>query len=168
MSNLLGNLPHPITTSPSHQSISTAAVRFSTFALIWSRVSMCGVPVYSTLIFIDVCMGEGRTASWRNLWNEYRAGQGGVSVYLRLHIVYSTLTYIDVCVGEGRTASWRNLWNVCRVGRGGVSDYLTLHRLFYLNLRWCLHGGGSGGVSDYLSLHRLFYLNLHWCLHGGG
>ena len=23
--------------------------------------------VYSTLIFIDVCMGEGRTASWRNL-----------------------------------------------------------------------------------------------------
>ena len=22
--------------------------------------------VYSTLIFIDVCMGEGRMASWRN------------------------------------------------------------------------------------------------------
>ena len=33
-----------------------------------------------TLIFINVCMGEGRTASWRNLWNECRggAGRGGV------------------------------------------------------------------------------------------
>ena len=32
--------------------------------------------VYSTLIFIDVCMGEGRTASLRNLWNECPGGAG--------------------------------------------------------------------------------------------
>ena len=32
--------------------------------------------VYSTLTFIDVCMGEGRTALWRNFLNECRAGLG--------------------------------------------------------------------------------------------
>ena len=52
----------------------------------WVSVLPC--IVYSTLVFIDVCMGEGRTASWRNLWNECWAGRVGVSVYLTLHSLF--------------------------------------------------------------------------------
>ena len=65
-------------------------------------------------------MGEGRTASWRKLWNECRAGRGGVSVCLTLHNLYSILIFIDFCMGEGTKGGLVEETYEMSAGQGGV------------------------------------------------